>query len=105
MLCQNGSIGPMFYQCIDYCETFGYQIDSFQSGIVCQPNSWISSNYQYYFNPYSSIFSNVLIKTDEEIIAYNVSNTGNLLLTFSITLNPYYKLEFYFKMIALNQSN
>jgi hypothetical protein len=34
-----------------------------------------------------------------------MSNNDNFLLTFSVTLNPYYKIDVYFKMIAVNQSN
>jgi hypothetical protein len=105
MLCQNGSKGAMFYECIDLCDGFGYQIDSYQSGIVCQPNSWINSNYQYYFNPYSLIFANTLQYSSLEIIAFNSTNSNNSLLSFSLTLNPYYKLQMYFKMIALNLNN
>jgi len=105
MLCQNGSVGSMFFQCINNCYFFGYKINSYQNGMICQPNSWINSNYQYYLNPYSFIFSNLLVTTLDEIIAYDISDNGNSLLTFSITLNPYYKIDAYFKMIAVNQIN
>ncbi len=30
ILCQNGSIGPLYTNCINLCERFSYQVDTYQ---------------------------------------------------------------------------
>lgn len=104
LLCQGGASGPMFYQCLDSCTPFGYFSQAMGTSMVCLPLQWLSTARQIYLNPYDSSFSSQLYSTSTEQIYFDQS--GNSISSSSssifihLTLEPYYKLNLNFKLLA-----
>jgi hypothetical protein len=52
ILCQDGAIGTMYYQCLNACTVFGYSLQTFKGGLICLPYPWINGLEQIYLTAY-----------------------------------------------------
>jgi hypothetical protein len=104
LLCQSGATGPMYYQCLDSCAPFGYLLEAQGSSYVCLPLSWVGSVQQVYLNAFAPRFAGSLYATALELVYFdagaNSGQVGTSVLSFDLTLSPYYKAVIYLKLVS-----
>jgi hypothetical protein len=109
LLCRSGATGVMYYDCLDSCGPYGYTAMIKGSNIVCLTYPWLNGVQQLYLNAYDSSFSGMLIAAGPERVYYdqvvNSARTANCILTFTLTLSPYYKTSINLKLVVTGQSS
>lgn len=98
LLCRNGAIGNLPYQCSQTCGRLAYAAYQSDSVLYCLPNVWMldSDITQLFMNWQSNELQGYTTTTacSETVFELNP-------LRFTLLLSPYYKLSLFFKLIPL----